>query len=109
MTIWALKGPSSADYDQEEYSKVLDCLSNSIRKGTSRFGWGYIDTGLASIKRTEKLSHMVSCFGVRSQLGKSSPARCECAGGCRSTRYNRRSRCALGSDWQRFAGRPDRV
>src|SRR5450759_1308601 len=66
----------------------------------------YSNPGLASIKRTEKLSHMVSCFGVRSQLGKSSPARCECAGGCRSIRYNRRSRCALGSDWQKLAGRP---
>jgi hypothetical protein len=44
MTIWALKGPSSDDYDQEEYSEVLKYLSDSIRKGTSRFGWGSIDT-----------------------------------------------------------------
>lgn len=46
MTIWALKGPSSGDYDDEpgKYSKVLEFLSNSIRKGTSRFGWGYVDT-----------------------------------------------------------------
>ena len=44
MTIWALKGPSPNDYDQEEYTEVLKFLSSSIRKGVSRFGWGYIDT-----------------------------------------------------------------
>jgi hypothetical protein len=44
MTIWALKGPSSDDYDQEKYAEVLKYLSNSIRNGTSRFGWGYVDT-----------------------------------------------------------------
>lgn len=45
MTIWALKGPSPEAYDQEEeYSEALEFLSNSIRKGTSRFGWGYMDT-----------------------------------------------------------------
>jgi predicted Mrr-cat superfamily restriction endonuclease len=45
MTIWALKGPSSGDYDEEEeYAKVLEFLSNSIRNGTSRFGWGFVDT-----------------------------------------------------------------
>ena len=51
MTIWALKGPSSDDYDQEEYSKVLKYLSDSIRKGTSRFGWGYVDT--ADLKKLQ--------------------------------------------------------
>lgn len=45
MTIWALKGPSSGDYEEEqEYKDVLEFLSNSIKRGTSRFGWSYIDT-----------------------------------------------------------------
>ena len=44
MTIWALKGPSPADYDQEKYLKALKFLSNSIKDGTSRFGWSYIDS-----------------------------------------------------------------
>lgn len=47
MTIWALKGPSTADYNQEEYNKynkTLEFLSNSIKQGTSRFGWSYFQT-----------------------------------------------------------------
>jgi hypothetical protein len=46
MTIWALKGPSLADYDNdnEDYKEVIEFLSNSIKQGTSRFGWSYIDT-----------------------------------------------------------------
>jgi len=45
MTIWALKGPSLANYDNdnEEYQEVLEFLSNSIRNGTSRFGWDAFD------------------------------------------------------------------
>lgn len=43
MTIWALKGPSTSDYDSEEYQKVTKFLTKSIRQGISRFGWGYMD------------------------------------------------------------------
>lgn len=45
MTIYALKGPSLADYkDQDELQKIQQFLSDSIKNGVSRFGWSYIDT-----------------------------------------------------------------
>jgi hypothetical protein len=44
MTIYALKGPSSDDYSQDELSKTQQFLADSIRNGVSRFGWSYIDT-----------------------------------------------------------------
>lgn len=44
MTIYALKGPSSEDYDQEELQETQKFLTDSIKNGLSRFGWGYIDT-----------------------------------------------------------------
>lgn len=44
MTIWALKGPSTDDYSQEEYLETLEFLSNSIKNGISRFGWSGSDT-----------------------------------------------------------------
>lgn len=44
MTIWALKGPSSTDYDQEDLQKTPLFLTNSIYGGTSRFGWSSTDT-----------------------------------------------------------------
>lgn len=43
MTIYALKGPSSADYDQDELQEIQKFLSYSIKNGVSRFGWSYID------------------------------------------------------------------
>ena len=43
MTIWAFKGPSNDDYDQEEYQEVTKFLTASIHNGISRFGWGYMD------------------------------------------------------------------
>lgn len=44
MTIFALKGPSSEDYTQEELQEAQKFLTDSIKNGTSRFGWSYIDT-----------------------------------------------------------------
>jgi len=45
MTIYALKGPSLADYkDQDELQKIQQFLSDSIKNGVSRFGWSYINT-----------------------------------------------------------------
>lgn len=44
MTIWALKGPSSTDYNPEELQKIQEFLTKSIKNGTSRFGWSYVDT-----------------------------------------------------------------
>jgi len=44
MTIYALKGPSSQDYDQDELQETQKFLSDSIKNGVSRFGWSYIDT-----------------------------------------------------------------
>lgn len=41
-TIWALKGPSSDD--QKDLPRTQAFLTDSITKGTSRFGWSYIDT-----------------------------------------------------------------
>ena len=38
MTIWALKGPSTSDYNSVEYEQVTNFLTKSIRQGTSRFG-----------------------------------------------------------------------
>ncbi len=43
MTIWALKGPSYADYGPEDYQETVNFLTSSIRNGVSRFGWGYTD------------------------------------------------------------------
>src|ERR1035441_3709187 len=44
MNIYALKGPSSADYDsQDELQQVQHFLADSIKSGLSRFGWGYDD------------------------------------------------------------------
>ena len=43
MTIYALKGPSSEDYAQEELQETQQFLTNSIKNGISRFGWSYID------------------------------------------------------------------
>ena len=37
---------------------------------------GLASGGIASNKRTGKLGHLVSCFGVRSQRANGSPARC---------------------------------
>jgi hypothetical protein len=54
MTIWALKGPSSGDYEEQEYNDVLEFLSNSIKQGISRFGWSYIDT--ADLKQLQNKS-----------------------------------------------------
>lgn len=45
MKIYALKGPSFADYNNEDVlQKVQKFLSDSIKNGVSRFGWSYIDT-----------------------------------------------------------------
>lgn len=43
MTIWAFKGPSTNDYNSEDYKEVTEFLTNSIRDGVSRFGWGFMD------------------------------------------------------------------
>lgn len=44
MTIYALKGPSTEDYNQEELQEIQKFLTDSIKNGVSRFGWSYIDT-----------------------------------------------------------------
>jgi hypothetical protein len=45
MNIYALKGPSSDDYDTEaELQEVQRFLADSIKSGVSRFGWSYVDT-----------------------------------------------------------------
>jgi hypothetical protein len=44
MTIFALKGPSPQDYEPQELEDTRQFLSDSIKKGISRFGWSYIDT-----------------------------------------------------------------
>lgn len=44
MKIYALKGPSLQDYDQDELKETQEFLTNSIKNGYSRFGWGFIDT-----------------------------------------------------------------
>ena len=43
MAIWAFKGPTTADYNPEEYKQVTTFLVNSFNEGISRFGWGYTD------------------------------------------------------------------
>ena len=43
MKIYALKGPSLADYKQDELEKVQQFLSESIKNGVSRFGWSCTD------------------------------------------------------------------
>ena len=44
MKIYALKGPSTSDYDPEELQITQNFLTESIGNGISRFGWGYIDS-----------------------------------------------------------------
>jgi hypothetical protein len=39
MAIWAFKGPATSDYNADEYKQVTEFLTDSIRKGISRFGW----------------------------------------------------------------------
>jgi hypothetical protein len=51
----------------------------------------HTESGLESNWRTEKLSHMVSCFGVRSQRANGNPAHYGCAGDYRTLRCNRRA------------------
>lgn len=43
MTIYALKGPTSEDWTQEETKEIHKFLENSINNGISRFGWSYCD------------------------------------------------------------------
>lgn len=44
MTIWAFKAPSAGDFDERaEYEEVTNFLTASIKKGISRYGWGYMD------------------------------------------------------------------
>lgn len=44
MKIYALKGPSSEDFNQDELQKIQQFLTDSIKNGVSRFGWSYIGT-----------------------------------------------------------------
>ena len=43
MNIWAFQGPTTADYDPQEYNEVSSFLTNSFRNGIARFGWSYGD------------------------------------------------------------------
>jgi len=44
MTVYALKGPSSEDYDNEKLEEIQEFLTDSVKNGVSRFGWSYIDS-----------------------------------------------------------------
>ena len=58
MTIWALKGPSTNDYNPEEYQQVTKFLTKSIRSGISRFGWGNFDEADLRILGHKQLQDM---------------------------------------------------
>ncbi|PWV44634.1 restriction endonuclease [Chitinophaga sp. S165] len=66
MAIWALKGPTTADYGPEEYHQVVNFLTNSFRTGVARFGWGYIDKAdlhkLEPKPFTEMDEHEMQCW-----------------------------------------------
>jgi hypothetical protein len=51
MKIYALKGPSFSDYSPEELKSTQKFLTDSIWSGTSRFGWGFLDT--ADLKKLQ--------------------------------------------------------
>jgi len=58
MKIYALKGPSSEDYDQDKLKEIQQFLSDSIKNGVSRFGWSYIDTADLTTLQTKRLQEM---------------------------------------------------
>ena len=61
--------------------------------------------GLASKERAKKLSHLVSCFGFRSQRGKDNPGRYGRAGDCKNFRCTQRFGCEPRNGWRICGGK----
>jgi hypothetical protein len=69
MTIFALKGPSSEDYNNQELEEARQFLTDSIKNGASRFGWSYIDTAdLEQLKNKHQKQAMAGHDQRRAKL-----------------------------------------